>query len=144
MVQDCIVLKLRATVAISGLGDNQMTGQEIKDMCKPTVTERDPQDVLQLALQWSEAGKAVALATVVQTWGSSPRPAGSNLVIADDGLFEGSVSGGCVEGAVIDAAREVMQSGEQRVLEFGVSDDEAWEVGLACGGQIQILVEPVE
>jgi len=144
MVRYCIFLELRATVAISGLGDSQMTGQEIKDMRKPTVTERDPQDVLQLALQWSEAGKAVALATVVQTWGSSPRPAGSNLVIADDGLFEGSVSGGCVEGAVIDAAREVMQSGEQRVLEFGVSDDEAWEVGLACGGQIQILVEPVE
>jgi len=144
LVQDCIVLKLRATVAISGLGDSQMTGPEIKDMRKPTVTERDPQDVLQLALQWSEAGKAVALATVVQTWGSSPRPAGSNLVIAGDGLFEGSVSGGCVEGAVIDAAREVMQSGEQRVLEFGVSDDEAWEVGLACGGQIQILVEPIE
>lgn len=113
-------------------------------MSRPTVTERDPQDVLHTALQWREAGKAVALATVVQTWGSSPRPAGSNLVIADDGSFEGSVSGGCVEGAVIDAANEVMQSGEQRLLEFGVSDDEAWEVGLACGGQIQILVEPVE
>lgn len=108
------------------------------------MTERDPQDVLQTALQWREAGQAVALATVVRTWGSSPRPAGSNLVIAGDGSFEGSVSGGCVESAVIDAAKEVLQSGEQRLLEFGVSDDEAWEVGLACGGQIQILVEPVE
>lgn len=113
-------------------------------MSRPTVIERDPQYVLQTALQWREAGKVVAMATVVQTWGSSPRPAGSNLVIADDGSFEGSVSGGCVEGAVIDAAKEVMQSGEQRLLEFGVSDDAAWEVGLACGGQIQILVEPVE
>lgn len=113
-------------------------------MTRPTVTECDPQDVLQTALQWRDAGKAVALATVVQTWGSSPRPAGSNLVIADDGSFEGSVSGGCVEGAVIAAAKDVLQSGEQRLLDFGVSDDEAWEVGLACGGQIQILVEPVE
>lgn len=144
MVQDCIILKLRANVAMSGFSENQMTGEEIKDMRRPTVTERDPRDVLQMALQWREAGKAVALATVVQTWGSSPRPAGSNLVIAEDGSFEGSVSGGCVESAVIDAAMDVMQSGEQRVLEFGVSDDEAWEVGLACGGQIQILVERVE
>ncbi|MEX2123485.1 MAG: XdhC family protein [Woeseia sp.] len=99
---------------------------------------------MRTALQWREAGKPVALATVVQTWGSSPRPAGSSLVIAGDGSFEGSVSGGCVEGAVIDAALEIMQSGRQRLLEFGVTDDEAWEVGLACGGQIEILVEPVE
>jgi xanthine/CO dehydrogenase XdhC/CoxF family maturation factor len=113
-------------------------------MTNPGVTDRDPQDVLQTALEWREAGKTVALATVVQTWGSSPRPAGSNLVIADDGSFEGSVSGGCVEGEVIRAAKEVMRSGRQQMLEFGVTDDEAWEVGLACGGQIQILVEPVE
>lgn len=144
MARVCIVSKLRATVAMPGFSENRTTGQEINDMRRPTVTERDPQDVLHTALQWREAGKAVALATVVQTWGSSPRPAGSNLVVADDGSFEGSVSGGCVEGAVIDAAKEVMQSGEQRLLKFGVSDDEAWEVGLACGGQIQILVEPVE
>jgi xanthine/CO dehydrogenase XdhC/CoxF family maturation factor len=113
-------------------------------MGRPAAKERDPQDVLQTALQWREAGKAVALATVVQTWGSSPRPVGSNLAIADDGSFEGSVSGGCVEGAVIEAAKGVMESGEQRLIEFGVSDDEAWDVGLACGGQIQVLVEPVE
>jgi xanthine dehydrogenase accessory factor len=119
-------------------------GREIKSMTRPTVTERDPQDVLQTALKWRDAGKAVALATVVQTWGSSPRPTGSNLVIADDGSFEGSVSGGCVEGAVIAAAMDVIHNGEQRLLDFGVSDDEAWEVGLACGGQIEILVEPVE
>jgi xanthine/CO dehydrogenase XdhC/CoxF family maturation factor len=99
---------------------------------------------LRTALEWRDAGKSVALATVVQTWGSSPRPAGSSLVVADDGSFEGSVSGGCVEGAVIEAALEVMKSGRQRLLEFGVSDDDAWAVGLACGGQIQVLVEAVE
>lgn len=112
-------------------------------MARLTVTEHDAQHVLQTALQWRDAGKSVALATVVQTWGSSPRPAGSTLVIADDGSFEGSVSGGCVEGAVIEAAMDVLKSGEQRLLDFGVSDDEAWEVGLACGGQIQILVDPI-
>lgn len=108
------------------------------------MTERDQQDVLRTALEWRDAGKSVALATVVRTWGSSPRPAGSSLVVADDGSFEGSVSGGCVEGAVIEAALEVMRSGRQQLLEFGVSDDDAWAVGLACGGQIQVLVEPVE
>lgn len=105
---------------------------------------RGPRDVLRIALEWREAGRAVALATVVQTWGSSPRPVGSNLVIADDGSFEGSVSGGCVEGAVITAARDVIDSGEQCLLEFGVTDDEAWEVGLACGGRIEVLVERLE
>ena len=104
----------------------------------------DPQDVLTTALTWHDAGRPVALATVVQTWGSSPRPAGSNLVIAADGAFEGSVSGGCVEGAVIHAAKEVLENGQSRLLEFGVTDDEAWEVGLACGGQIEIFVERVE
>ena len=113
-------------------------------MTQAGVTDRDPQDVVELALEWRQSGKSVALATVVQTWGSSPRPAGSNLVIADDGSFEGSVSGGCVEGEVIRAAKEVIRDGRQQMLEFGVTDDEAWQVGLACGGQIQILVEPVE
>ena len=105
---------------------------------------RDPQDVLRIALAWREAGKAVALATVVRTWGSSPRPVGSNLVVAEDGAFEGSVSGGCVEGAVITAAKRVMETGQQQLLEFGVTNDEAWEVGLACGGEIEVLVERVE
>ena len=108
------------------------------------MTDRDPQDILKLALDWHKKGKSVSLATVVQTWGSSPRPAGSNLVIADDGSFEGSVSGGCVEGEVIRAGKEVIRTGEQQLLEFGVTDDEAWQVGLACGGQIEILVEPIE
>ncbi len=113
-------------------------------MTTPAVTDRDPGDILRLALEWHAAGKRVALATVIKTWGSSPRPAGSNLIIADDGRFEGSVSAGCVEGAVIEAAQEVIASGRQKVLEYGVTNDEAWAVGLACGGQIEILVERIE
>jgi xanthine/CO dehydrogenase XdhC/CoxF family maturation factor len=107
-------------------------------------TAHDPPDVLQIAFEWCRSGKNIALATVIQTWGSSPRPAGSNLVIAEDGSFEGSVSGGCVEGEVIRAAKQVMERREQQIVEFGVTDDEAWQVGLACGGQIRILIEPVE
>jgi xanthine/CO dehydrogenase XdhC/CoxF family maturation factor len=106
--------------------------------------ESSVHDVLRTALAWRARGIAVALATVVKTWGSSPRAAGSQLAVAQDGAFEGSVSGGCVEGAVIEAAREVIASGTPRLLDFGVTDDEAWQVGLACGGQIQILVEPLE
>lgn len=113
-------------------------------MTEIQVSDHDPQGVLQLALEWREAGKLVALATVIQTWGSSPRPPGSNLVIADDGSFAGSVSGGCVEGEVIRIAKDVIRDGLQQILEFGVTDDDAWQVGLACGGQIQILVEPIE
>jgi xanthine dehydrogenase accessory factor/LAO/AO transport system kinase len=94
--------------------------------------------------RWREAGKAAALATVVSTWGSSPRPEGSHLVVDEDGHFLGSVSGGCIEGAVIDAAARVMQSRQPQLLEFGVSDEQAWQVGLACGGRVQVLVEPVE
>ena len=103
-----------------------------------------PADILRTALQWRDEGKGIALATVVSTWGSSPRPVGSHLVIAADGSFEGSVSGGCVEGAVIRAARQVIETGERRLLSFGVTDDEAWEVSLACGGQIEVLVVRVE
>ncbi|TDJ45177.1 MAG: XdhC family protein [Gammaproteobacteria bacterium] len=113
-------------------------------MSKATEAESDQQHVLRTALAWHDAGRSIALATVVQTWGSSPRPAGSNLVIAADGEFEGSVSGGCVEGAVIDAAKAVIENGQPRLLEFGVTDDEAWEVGLACGGQIEIFLERIE
>ena len=113
-------------------------------MRKIAVSERNPEDILRQALDWRDAGKRVALATVISTWGSSPRPAGSNLVVADDGTFEGSVSAGCVEGAVIQAAQEVLETGRQQLLEFGVTNDEAWEVGLACGGRIEILVERIE
>ena len=99
--------------------------------------------VLGLVLTWHDAGQAVAVATVVETWGSAPRPTGSQLVIRDDGHMEGSVSGGCVEGAVIVEALEALEDGAARLLEFGVSDDEAFAVGLACGGRIRVLVEPV-
>ncbi len=114
-----------------------------KNQTQAAGTDHDPLGVLQVALEWCNSGKAVALATVIQTWGSSPRPAGSNLVIASDGSFAGSVSGGCVESEVIRAATDVISSGKQQILEFGVTDDEAWQVGLACGGQIRILLEPV-
>ncbi len=100
-------------------------------------------DVLAHALSWKEAGKQVALATVVQTWGSAPRPIGSQLSIDNDGQMVGSVSGGCVEGAVIQEALTLMEEGGHKMLEFGVTNDEAWEVGLACGGKIRIFVEAV-
>lgn len=100
-------------------------------------------DLPSLALDWHRAGRGVAVATVVQTWGSAPRPVGSQLVIDADGAMEGSVSGGCVEGAVVTEAIEAVAEGRQRLLEFGVSDDEAFAVGLACGGEIKVLIEPV-
>ena len=103
----------------------------------------DIDELNQLAL-WRNSGKQLALATVISTWGSSPRPVGSHLAINDDGAFMGSVSGGCIEGAVITEALEVIEEGKPRVLEFGVSDEQAWEVGLSCGGSIRILVECVE
>lgn len=100
-------------------------------------------DELAQAAAWRDAGHKVAIATVVKTWGSSPRPAGSHLAIRDDMLFVGSVSGGCVEGKVVEEALDAMEDGQPRLLEFGVSNEEAWEVGLACGGRVQVLVEPV-
>jgi len=108
------------------------------------LAERPPTDVLNIALAWVESGRQVALATVVETCGSSPRPVGSNLVVASDGTFEGSVSGGCVEGAVVSAAQQVIATGEARLLDFGFSDADAWEVGLACGGSIKVYVERIE
>lgn len=94
------------------------------------------------ALDWHREGGA-ALATVIRTWGSAPRPAGSQLAVARDGEMAGSVSGGCVEGAVVAEALEALDDGTPRVLEFGVSDEDAFAVGLACGGRIEVLVEPV-
>lgn len=101
-------------------------------------------DVIEQAAQWLADGRRVALATVVSTWGSAPRPAGSVLAVSDRGELAGSVSGGCVEGAVAHEAQKCLDDGEPRLLRFGVSDDQAWEVGLACGGKIEIYVEPVE
>ena len=101
-------------------------------------------DILGQAAAWRAAGKGVALATVVTTWGSSPRPVGSQLAIDDGGAMVGSVSGGCIEGAVVLEALEVMKDRKPRLLDFGVSNEQAWEVGLACGGKVQVFVEPVE
>lgn len=105
------------------------------------MTERS--DIPALALGWHHAGRRAVVATVVETWGSAPRPVGSQLVIDRDGAMEGSVSGGCVEGAVILEALEALDDGQARLLEYGVSDDDAFAVGLACGGRIRVMLEPV-
>jgi len=99
---------------------------------------------VETALDWVRQGRRVAIATVIETWGSAPQPVGSQLVIDADGNFEGSVSGGCVEGAVITEAADVIDAGKATLLTFGVADETAWEVGLACGGTIRIYLEPVE
>lgn len=100
-------------------------------------------DVIECAAEWQSAGRRIALATVVRTWGSAPVPVGNQLLIDDRGEFEGSVSGGCVEGAVIEAAQDVIRSDASRILKFSVADELAWEVGLSCGGEIEIFLESV-
>lgn len=95
------------------------------------------------ALAWHRAGQGAALATVVETWGSAPRPVGSQLAISGTGEIVGSVSGGCVEGAVVLEAQEALEEGRTRLLTYGVSNDEAFAVGLACGGTIRVMVEPI-
>ena len=99
---------------------------------------------LEHARDWRQAGHGVAIATVVETWGSSPCPAGSQLVVNERGHFEGSVSGGCVEGAVVERAATVIETGQPETLEFQVSDENAWDVGLACGGRVRIYVEALD
>jgi xanthine dehydrogenase accessory factor len=100
-------------------------------------------DIPEIALAWHQSGRRAVLATVIETWGSAPRPVGSQLVIAGDGAMMGSVSGGCVEGAVVDAALACLESGTPKLLSFGVADEDAFAVGLACGGTIRVRVEPV-
>jgi xanthine/CO dehydrogenase XdhC/CoxF family maturation factor len=99
--------------------------------------------ILETADQWVGEGRKIAIATVIETWGSAPQPVGSQLVVDSDGNFEGAVSGGCVEGAVITEAQDMIASGGHKVLSFGVADETAWKVGLACGGKIRVLVEAV-
>jgi xanthine dehydrogenase accessory factor len=99
--------------------------------------------LIRLARAWLADGHRVALATVVRTWGSAPRRAGSHLLVREDGLFEGSVSGGCVEGETIVEAQDALAAGRSRLLEFGVEDAVAWRVGLGCGGRVAVLVEPI-
>ena len=101
-------------------------------------------DILREAQAWKEAGRSVAIATVVETWGSAPRPVGSHIVIDGEGLFLGSVSGGCVESDVVHEAIDVIETGKSRMLEFGVADEAAWKVGLSCGGRIKVYVERLD
>src|SRR5262249_10263316 len=118
----------------------------------PGMTEKETdmdtlardEDILKAAESWRKEGRGVALATVVETWGSAPRPTGSNLVIDDQGNFLGSVSGGCVEGAVVTEAIDVIETGKPKTLEFGVADETAWKVGLSCGGRIAVYVERID
>jgi len=100
--------------------------------------------VLETAAAWTAAGRGVALATVVATWGSSPRPVGSQLVVEEGGDFVGSVSGGCIESAVVSEARLTIADGQTRLIDYGISDETAWQVGLACGGKCEVFIEPVE
>ena len=117
--------------------------QPARDCSERTLTLSDTPGAPEQALAWSQDGKGAALATVIETWGSAPRRVGAQLVVSGAGEMEGSVSGGCVEGAVVVEALEAIERGETRVLEYGVSDGDAFAVGLACGGTIRILVEPV-
>ena len=103
-----------------------------------------PDDILSKAAGWQQAGHDVAIVTVVSTWGSSPRQTGSQLAVNDQAAFVGSVSGGCIEGAVIKEAMEIMQTGTPKLLTFTVSSEQAWEVGLTCGGQVEVYVEKLE
>jgi xanthine dehydrogenase accessory factor len=99
------------------------------------------EDVLSVAAEWRAAGEQVAMATVTETWGSSPRPAGSQMAITKSGRMAGSVSGGCIEGAVADVALQTIETGTPQLLDFGITDERAWEVGLACGGKLKVFVE---
>lgn len=113
-------------------------------MAESGIVNPEGDDVIETAAAWSAGGRRLAIATVVSTWGSSPRPAGSQLLVDDAGAFVGSVSGGCIEGAVVREALEVIEDGRPRMLDFGVSNEQAWEVGLACGGKVEVYVERLE
>ena len=101
------------------------------------------EDILGAAATWLAQGETVAIATVTETWGSSPRPAGSQMAVTASGRMAGSVSGGCIEGAVAEAAKATMVSGKPQLLDFGITNERAWEVGLACGGKLKVFVEPL-
>src|SRR3954454_16624877 len=100
-------------------------------------------EVLSELNEWTRTGEEIAIATVVETWGSSPRPLGSKMLVTRSGKMAGSVSNGCIEGAVFEEAQKVLQSGEAKIAAFGVADDVAFEVGLACGGHIEVFVQPL-
>lgn len=100
-------------------------------------------DVLEQALEWQRRGEQVSLATVTWTSGSTPRPVGAKMAVNGRGQFVGSVSGGCVEGAVIDEAQKVLKSGAPKLISYGIADEQAWDVGLACGGSIKVFIEKI-
>lgn len=114
------------------------------NVTKGGISAGKAEDLLAEAARWRDEGHKVALATVVATWGSSPRPVGSQLIVDDSLRLQGSVSGGCIEGAVVHEAQEIMGGAPPKLLEFGVTDEQAWDVGLACGGTIKVFVENVE
>jgi xanthine/CO dehydrogenase XdhC/CoxF family maturation factor len=124
----------RSTVALAARENERTLAPE---MAAPS------EDVLEQAAAWRAEGMKVAIATVVETWGSSPRPPGSRLAVNDRGAFAGSVSGGCIEGAVVTEALAAMTDRRPRLLSFGVTNEMSWEVGLACGGQVRVFVEVV-
>jgi xanthine/CO dehydrogenase XdhC/CoxF family maturation factor len=101
-------------------------------------------EILDEVERWREQGERVVVATVVATRRSAPRPVGASLAVSESGKMCGSVSGGCVESDVYASAREVMESGTPKLLSYGIADEEAWEVGLPCGGEIDVFVERVE
>lgn len=101
-------------------------------------------DILRVAQDWAEKGRGIAVATVIETWGSAPRPVGSHLIIDSEGHFLGSVSGGCVEADVMTEALEVIATGKPQLLQFGVADETAWRAGLSCGGRIKVYVERID
>ncbi|HJV27854.1 MAG TPA: methylmalonyl Co-A mutase-associated GTPase MeaB [Aromatoleum sp.] len=135
---DCIDQHARA----SGVGRRLKSVSAVAPST-PSAPATDDQLFAQIE-RWRADGRGVALATVVRTWGSSPRPEGSHLAVEQGSAFVGSVSGGCIEGAVIGEAQDSIADGKARLLEFGVSDEQAWEVGLACGGRVEVLVERVD
>jgi len=102
------------------------------------------QELINAVNRWTEEGKATVIATVTETWGSSPRGVGAQMVVSSDGEMVGSVSGGCVEGAVVDTCMEVFRTGQHEHLHFGVADETAWGVGLSCGGKIDVFVRPLD
>ena len=105
------------------------------------MSTTEAEDVMSIAATWRAQGERVAVATVTETWGSSPRPAGSQMAVTASGRMAGSVSGGCIEGSVAEAARKTIETGAPQLLDFGVSNERAWEVGLACGGKVKVFVE---
>jgi xanthine dehydrogenase accessory factor len=100
-------------------------------------------DILEQIDAWHADGEEIALATVISAAGSTPRPVGAKMIVSKSGKMHGSVSGGCVEGSVIEHALGVLASGEAKLIEYGISDDMAWDVGLSCGGQIEVFIEPL-